>query len=195
MPTTIQPPVTDSTQKRTLAERVCAAQEGCRKAFGELFEQFYPSVYAVTLKYSRNRHTAEEISQDVFIQAMEKIRQLRQPECFGAWLRAIARRMTINQQTRKRSCLSLVPELLSDDLSETTLPSEAVLEKERAEVIQQGLDQLGVMDRNTLVAFYLRHQSLATMSDEFEAPLGTIKRRLHVARRRLANEIDPLMAV
>ena len=85
--------------------------------------------------------------------------------------------------------------LLSDDLSETTLPGEALLEKERAEVVQQGLDQLGAMDRNTLVAFYLRHQSLATMSDEFEAPLGTIKRRLHVARRRLANEIDPLMAV
>jgi RNA polymerase sigma-70 factor (ECF subfamily) len=85
--------------------------------------------------------------------------------------------------------------MLSEDLSGATLPSEAVLEKERAEVVQQGLDQLGTMDRQTLVAFYLRHQSLATMSHEFEAPLGTIKRRLHVARRRLANEIDPLMAV
>ena len=195
MTTTMQPPVIDSTGKKTLAERVISAQEGCRKAFGELFEHFYPSVYAVTLKYSRNKHTAEEISQDVFIQAMEKIRQLRQPECFGAWLRAIARRMTINQQSRNRSCLSLVPEMLSEDLSDTTLPGEAVLEKERAEVVQQGLEQLGVMDRQTLVAFYLRHQSLATMSDEFEAPLGTIKRRLHVARIRLANEIDPLMAV
>ena len=193
--TTTQSLVIDSTRKRTLAELVSAAQKGCRKAFGELFEQFYPSVYAVTLKYSRNQHTAEEISQDVFIQAMERIGQLKQPECFGAWLRAIARRMTINQQTRNRSCLSLVPELLSEDLSETILPGEAVLEKERAEVVRQGLNQLGAMDRNTLIAFYLRHQSLATMSDEFEAPLGTIKRRLHVARRRLANEIDPLMAV
>ena len=188
-------PVIDSNRERTLAERVCSAQNGCRQSFGELFEQFYPSVYAVALKYSRNKHTAEELSQDVFIQAMEKIGQLRQPECFGAWLRAIARRMTINQQSRNRSCLSLVPEMLSEDLSETTLPGEAVLEKERAEVVQQGLDQLGAMDRQTLVAFYLRHQSLATMSDEFEAPLGTIKRRLHVARKRLANEIDPLMAV
>ena len=149
----------------------------------------------MALKYSRNKYTAEEVSQDVFIQAMEKIGQLRQPECFGAWLRAIARRMTINQQSRNRSCLSLVPEMLPEDLSKATLPGEAVLEKERAEVVQQGLDQLGAMDRQTLVAFYLRHQSLATMSDEFEAPLGTIKRRLHVARRRLANEIDPWMAV
>ncbi|MDE0737274.1 MAG: sigma-70 family RNA polymerase sigma factor [Pirellulaceae bacterium] len=195
MTTTMRQPVIDSTPDTTLAERVRSAQNGCRRAFGELFEQFHQSVYAVTLKYSRNKHTAEELSQDVFIQAMEKIGQLRQPECFGAWLRAIARRMTINQQSRNRSCLSLVPEMLSEDLSGAILPSEALLEKERAEVVQQGLDQLGTMDRQTLVAFYLRHQSLATMSHEFEAPLGTIKRRLHVARRRLANEIDPLMAV
>ena len=44
----------------------------------------------------------------------------------------------------------------------------------------------------TLVAFYVKGQSLLEMSDEFNAPLGTIKRRLHVARKRLAKEVEPM---
>ena len=55
--------------------------------------------------------------------------------------------------------------------------------------------RLGKLDRNTLVAFYIHGQSLIEMSDEFAAPIGTIKRRLHVARKRLAKELECLQAV
>jgi RNA polymerase sigma-70 factor (ECF subfamily) len=48
------------------------------------------------------------------------------------------------------------------------------------------------MDRETLVAFYVRGQSLLEMSEEFDSPVGTIKRRLHVARKRLAKELESL---
>jgi RNA polymerase sigma-70 factor (ECF subfamily) len=46
------------------------------------------------------------------------------------------------------------------------------------------------MDRETLMAFYIKGQSLHEMAREFGAPLGTIKRRLHVARKRLARACD-----
>ena len=103
--------------------------------------------------------------------------------------------MAINQQNRNKCCVTLSPEICEGTLSDTTVPGELVLQKEQAEVVRQGLDQLGHLDRQTLTAFYLRHQSIAFMSDEFNAPLGTIKRRLHVARRRLAEQIEPLVAV
>ena len=48
------------------------------------------------------------------------------------------------------------------------------------------------MDRKTLEAFYVRGQSLVEMSTEFGSPIGTIKRRLHVARKRLARELEEL---
>ena len=38
--------------------------------------------------------------------------------------------------------------------------------------------------------FYIRDLSLQEMSDEFNVPVGTVKRRLHVARRRLAKELS-----
>ena len=52
--------------------------------------------------------------------------------------------------------------------------------------------EMCIRDRDTLVAFYVRGESLNEMSDSFAAPLGTIKRRLHVARKRLADEVREL---
>jgi RNA polymerase sigma-70 factor (ECF subfamily) len=46
------------------------------------------------------------------------------------------------------------------------------------------------LDRDTLLAFYYHGQSLATISQQAAAPLGTIKRRLHMARQRLRHELE-----
>ncbi|NIP86705.1 MAG: sigma-70 family RNA polymerase sigma factor, partial [Planctomycetales bacterium] len=70
-----------------------------------------------------------------------------------------------------------------------TTPLEIVLRQERAALVRAGLDRLRPLDRDTLEAFYLRGSSLAEMSHQFDSPVGTIKRRLHVARRRLAQQL------
>ncbi len=67
-------------------------------------------------------------------------------------------------------------------------PLVAVLARERAERVHAGLVGCAALDRDTLVAFYFRGQSLVEMSDRFQSPVGTIKRRLHVARKRLAKQ-------
>ena len=50
------------------------------------------------------------------------------------------------------------------------------------------------MDRETLVAFYFRGQSRDQISRAVDAPIGTIKRRLHVARNRLRRELECVTA-
>ena len=62
------------------------AQTGDRNAFGKLVEQFEPAVFGTVLRRLRNRSEARETTQDVFIQAMRKLTQLREPERFGSWL-------------------------------------------------------------------------------------------------------------
>ena len=66
------------------------------------------------------------------------------------------------------------------------------LDRERQSQVRAGLRRLGDLDRNTLVAFYVEGQSLIEMSEEFRSPVGTIKRRLHTARKRLAVELEQL---
>ena len=180
---------------RQTADLVRDAQRGDREAFGELFERFQPTIFAIALKRLRNDAEAQELTQDVFIQAMQKIDQLRTPECFIGWLRQIAVRMAINRAVRRGPVVAVEPETLEATVLGNENPLATALAAERHEQVREGLKQLGDMDRETLTAFYVRGQSLLDMAAEFEAPLGTIKRRLHVARKRLANQVEDLAVV
>ena len=62
-----------------------------------------------------------------------------------------------------------------------------------ARQLRGGLAKLRDLDRRTLVAFYFEGRSLKEMSDEFDSPVGTIKRRLHTARNRLKEELGELL--
>ncbi len=177
------------------AQRVVAAQSGDQAAFGELFVQFQPSIYAIALRRLGDANDAQELVQDVFVQAMQKIGQLRTPEAFGGWLRQITVRMAINRLVRRRIAFSTEPQILQATVLTDEAPDDALLDRERADQVRDGLSRLREMDRDTLEAFYVRGQSLAEMADEFDAPIGTIKRRLHVARKRLADEVEELATV
>lgn len=180
---------------RLTGDLVRAAQSGDREAFGELFERFQPTVMAIAMRRLRDFADAQELCQDVFVQAMLKIEQLRTPEAFGGWLRQITVRMAINRAVRRAPAVSVEPEVLAATVTGVGSPLEDVLEVERQDQVREGLDRLGEMDRDTLVAFYVHGHSLIEMADDFDAPLGTIKRRLHVARKRLAKEVDEMALV
>lgn len=170
--------------------KVTAAQLGDRDAFGWLVEQYQGAVYATAFRRLRNDAEAQELTQDVFVQAMRKIDQLRQPECFGGWLRSITARMAINRAVRRGPVSCTEPETLEATCAENDLPWENAIAAERRTRLKSVMRGLRALDRDTLEAFYMRGRSLAEMSDEFDSPVGTIKRRLHVARKRLAAAIE-----
>lgn len=171
---------------------VRAAQRGDRQAFGRLVERYQRAVYLTAYRRLRNHAEAQELCQDVFIQAMRKIGQLQQPQCFGSWLRSIASRMAINRALRRKAASTVDVEALESRAEESGSPLVAVLGRERNQQVREGLRQLGSVDRQTLTAFYFDGASLIEMSRQFASPIGTIKRRLHVARRRLAKELEAL---
>jgi RNA polymerase sigma-70 factor (ECF subfamily) len=161
------------------------AQAGDRCAFGELVERFQAAVTAMALGKVRDPLEAQELAQEVFVHAMRKIGQLRDPRCFAGWLRQITARMAINRLARRGPVGCGEPELL-DALPAATSDPLAELERSEAKVqLHAALRRLKRTDRLTLESFYLRGRNLVQMSEEFEAPIGTIKRRLHVARERL----------
>ena len=177
----------------TVLELVQSAQSGDRDAMDQLYCRFQQHVLSIAYKRLGNWDEAQELSQDVFIQAFRRIHQLQTPEAFGGWLRQIVHRMAINRLTRRPKPASVDQEILEATVADADEPIEAVLSSERARQVHLGLDRLGELDRQTLVAFYLDGQSLNQMSRSFDAPVGTIKRRLHVARKRLAKECEVLI--
>jgi RNA polymerase sigma-70 factor, ECF subfamily len=171
------------------------AQQGDRAAFGELAKRFEGMVFAIALRRLGNHSEAQELCQEVLVKAMQKIHQLEVPAAFGGWLRSITVRMAINRRVRRAPLIATEPQTLEATLTESRTPLDAALANERAAEVRGGLAQLGELDRHTLEAFYFRGESIAEMSKSFRAPVGTIKRRLHVARKRLAEHLEAAAAV
>ena len=185
----------EETLEQTNEELVIAAQRGESEPFGELVNRFERMVYSVCWQRLRNHAEAQEVTQDVFIKAFEKLYQLEEPAAFAGWLRSIAVRQSINRSTRRPPSIAVEPQLMDRPDNRHVAPLDSLLAHERHDQLRYGLGQLSSLDRSTLVAFYLKGRSLLEMSDDFEAPVGTIKRRLHVARKRLAKELECLQAV
>jgi RNA polymerase sigma-70 factor, ECF subfamily len=164
---------------------VLRAQEGDRDAYGELVVRFQGAVFAMALARVRDPLEAQELAQEVFVHGMRKLPQLRDPRCFAGWLRRITARMAINRLTRKGRVVGAEPEMLDSVEGKVEGPLDEIQRNESKAELHEGLKRLKELDRQTLEAFYLRGRSLKQMSREFETPVGTIKRRLHVARLRL----------
>ena len=173
-----------------ITELVIRARDGDRAAYGELVERFQPTVYALALSRLRNPGEAQELAQEVFLHGMEKLPQLRDAQCFAGWLRQITVRMAINRLTRRGPLHKVDAEVLDSAEAGGAGPLDALVRAEQAAELYRGLERLKPVDRATLVAFYIRGRSLKQMSREFETPVGTIKRRLHVARKRLKRQLE-----
>ena len=173
-----------------VTELVLRARVGDRAAYGELVERFQPTVYAVALARLRNPAEAQELAQEVFLHGMKKLPQLRDAECFAGWLKQITVRMAINRLTRRGPLHKVEPEALEHAEAAGVGPLDSLVKAEQAAELYRGLERLKPVDKATLVAFYLRGRSLKQMSREFETPVGTIKRRLHVARNRLKTALE-----
>jgi len=178
----------------TVAQLVAAALAGDRDAFGELFQRHEKQVFAVAYRRLSDRDEADELVQDVFIQAWRKLGQLSQAEAFAGWLRQITVRMAINRGTRRAKLAFIDQEILEATAQTQQDVESALVREETRKRLHEQLAQLKELDRATLVAYYIDQQSMIQMAEHFGAPVGTIKRRLHTARQRLAEACQDLAA-
>jgi RNA polymerase sigma-70 factor, ECF subfamily len=181
-------PASTHSSREQLVQR---AQAGDRNAFAELVRRFSPVVYAVAMTRLGNPTEAEEVAQEVFVHSMTKLGQLRDPRCFPGWLRQIAVRIALGRLARRRAKSdsgSVIDELADSRIN----PLDQLIRNEEQRRVRNTLQELNPLDQAMLEAFYLRSRSLRQMSKDFAAPVGTIKRRLHMARHRLRRRLEAL---
>jgi RNA polymerase sigma-70 factor (ECF subfamily) len=179
----------DSTSWTEVAILVRRAQAGDRAAFGRLVEQFQRTVHAIGLRRLGNASEAAELTQEVFLHVMRRIGQLREPERFAGWLRQVTVRMAINRATRRvaPSCVETV--VLEGACAERDDPLAELIARERAQRLWEAMAELKALDREALLAFYIQGESLVEIAERLDVPIGTVKRRLHTARKRLRAEL------
>ena len=164
-----------------IADSVRAAQAGDRAAFGRLVERYQEAVFAQCRRLAPNRADAEDLAHDTFIQAFTQIRQLREPDCFGGWLKTIALnlyRSHFRQQYQKTVPLETDP-----------AAAVAAVANERWEQVEEHLWRLSPAQRLVLALHYWEGLSYEEIARFTSVPPGTVMSRLHRARRHLKDAV------
>lgn len=167
---------------------------GDRDAFDEIYNRHVECVKRVVGRRIKDAAEVEELVQEVFIQAMNKLSQLTKPEAFVGWISRIAANMAINRAKRRGRLAFIDQEILEATVQDQQDVEFWLVREETHKSLHEKLKLLGQRDRDTLFAYYFEQKSVVQMSEHFAAPVGTIKRRLHTARLRLAEVCQDLAA-
>lgn len=145
--------------------------------------------FLLTITYG-NDHLALDLRQDVLLQAWRKRGQLRDRERFYPWIRTIARRLFINYC--KRPSLSFTAGDVADAVDPyEPQPINAVIIREQAAAVHCVLAAMQGPTGDTMRQFYDQGKSVRQIAQsDMPVPSGTVKRRLHVGRRRMQEALD-----
>jgi len=161
---------------------VCAAQAGHRAAFEELLGRYERYVFKLARGRLKNYHDAEDVAQNVFVEAFLNLQRLHDPCKFAPWLRRLTLNLCADSLRRKSIVTAAADETLQ-------LGVESSMNDARdappCEEVQAAIRNLSNTLRETIELHYLQNCPIKEISARLGVPLGTIKRRLHEARRRL----------
>jgi RNA polymerase sigma-70 factor (ECF subfamily) len=136
------------------AELVRAAIAGDKRAYAQLYDRLAPVVRAVCHDYTHSLADAQDLAQDVFLRAYQRLGELRQPESFGPWLIGIARRRCAEwrRQKAREQRKHAVRQAEKETLEAIDRPNED------GQLLRL-LGELSEDERLALHAFYLQDQS------------------------------------
>src|SRR5438270_13289859 len=103
-----------------IARLVRGAQNGDRAAFAELYRRFTRMVHGIVLARAsrRGNNEVDDLVQDVFLTALERVMDLREPAAFGGWLAAIARHRATDHSRRQPLMEALVNDVAAPKQSD-----------------------------------------------------------------------------
>jgi len=167
-------------------ELIARAQRGDAEAFCELATHHHKSLYLLALKYSGNHHDAEDLMQDVMLNAYRAIQQFRGMSSFRTWLSRIMMNSFLNQR-RKSDPLAPAkkPDTIDDDFEPMLFSKGRHGSSERGVhnglVMQQILKLLASVPERQRLMFLMKHQEGMTceeIADTMGTSVGTVKKTL-----------------
>ncbi len=159
------------------------------KALEELFNMFYESVYKSAFFITRDKMMAEDVTQDTFIQAYEKIEQLRNASRVEFWLIRIAMNKARDQLRKNKRQIS-VAETQEQACSLKNEPDSKLIDQEDEQIINNAIDHLKQEYQEVLYLKYYRDFTTKQIAEILLIPEGTVKTRLRKARGLLKNALS-----
>jgi RNA polymerase sigma factor (sigma-70 family) len=178
------------------ADLVAACLEGDRHAFAHIVERYQRLLCSLAYSATGGLAESEDLAQEAFLTAWQKLGELREPEKLRAWLCGIVRHK-INRRHRKAS---REPNFRADPIeNDETLPHEAseatayAMNEEETALMWSALKQVPELYREPLVLYYREHQSIEHVADALDLSEAAVKQRLSRGRKMLQERVLSLV--
>ena len=176
---------------------------GNASAFKELFDAYSSLVYSVALRMLQDRKDAEDVTQDVFLQAYKSLRHFRGESQVSTWLYRITVNLSLNfQRARKHRQQLFIPKAAGDsDPTEGDRqisgfagpadenPSIKLEERETGRIVQEAINSLPDQQRVALMLHHYEGLSYGEIAKVMDVTVASVESRLHRAKITLAKEL------
>ncbi len=162
----------------------CQARD--EQAFRELVRRWEPRLYYYLRRIIEDESAVWDVLQNTWLAAFRHVSRLEQARTFGSWIYRIAHDQAVNW-LRKERRYTLQP----DEVVEPPTENNAVISvtSEDAALIHQALQRLPPHHREVLTLYYLEEFSAPQIARIIGLPEGTVKSRLHHARKNLVRAL------
>ncbi len=173
---------------------VNSAKEGDHTAFNKLYSRYQKPVYHMILKMVKDPCEAEDRTSEAFAKAFDKIQKFNPDYTFSTWLFRIATNNAIDWIRKKKLETQSLNSTYTDDNGENVGldvkddgmdPEHIAIKQQRAEIVRKLVTRLPDKYQELVRLRYFKELSYAEISDQLNAPLGTVKAQLHRARELL----------
>lgn len=182
---------------KTDAELVAKVREGDKEAFGYLVERYQQMVERIARKMIADEWVAHELAQESILQAYLSLKHLRDASRFKSWLYGITLnicRSHLHDQQRDILSLETIIGGLHNDtvisLDDTVDPQTVAEEHDLHRLVLQAIDDLSSKDKEATLLFYYEQLTLQEIAALLDVSVGTIKGRLHRARKQLQERLS-----
>ena len=164
---------------------------GDDEAFGILVKKYRKSVHALAWRKIGDFHYAEEITQDTFIQAYEKLSTLKDRNQFAGWLYVITNNLCTDWLRKKKPVMQPMGDASVKEIDKLTYERyllekrEKEVSEHRHEIVKQLLEQLPESERTVVTLYYLGEMTTKEIGKFIGVSVNTITSRLQRARERL----------
>jgi RNA polymerase sigma-70 factor (ECF subfamily) len=159
--------------------------DGDKRAFKLLYMRHRMRVFRFVIRLVGNESTAEEVVNDVFLQAWRHVQEFKGNSQVATWLLAIARFKAISE-CRRRSEVQLDERAAAVIEDPSDSPAISTEKRERSDIVQKCLAKLSPIHRDVINLIYYQGKKVEEVAQFTGAPISTIKTRMHYARGHLA---------
>lgn len=165
-------------------------EPGTERDVRQLVEEHYSALYRYAFRLSGRATDAEDLTQETFCLAQQKLPQLRDWQRAKGWLFSILRNIYLHRVRDRKGEEYLSPDGLAElpDRLPDPLPP---IDPDR---LQQALNELPEAFRTPLILYYFEEFSYRDIAEQMDLPLGTVMSRLARAKAHLRGRLLPVVA-